>query len=93
LWYLYVVRCRDESLYTGITTDVDRRVRQHTTGKGAKYTRSRSPVFLVASWEAGTKSDALRIEIKFKRLTRFQKQEAILKCQNQTDLKSFIDSI
>ena len=74
MWYIYVVRCSDASLYCGITKCVSSRVRKHNTGKGAKYTRSRKPVALVSSAEVGeSKSAALKAEHAFKKLSRSQK--------------------
>ncbi len=73
-WYLYVVACSDESLYTGITTDVERRVEEHNqSNEGARYTRSRRPVRLVASWSCDSHSEAARLEYAFKALRRDQK--------------------
>ena len=76
-WHLYVLRCRDGSLYTGITTDVEKRLEAHRSGKGAKYTRGRGPLEIVYREECGTHSDALKREIEIKRLTREQKQALI----------------
>ena len=76
-WHLYILRCRDGSLYTGITTDVEKRLEAHRSGKGAKYTRGRGPLELVYREECGTHSDALKREIEIKRLTREQKQALI----------------
>lgn len=76
-WYLYILRCRDDSLYTGITTDVEKRLEAHRSGKGAKYTRGRGPLELVYRESCGTHSDALKREIEIKRLTREQKQALI----------------
>ena len=76
-WYLYILRCRDGSLYTGITTDVEKRLEAHRSGRGAKYTRGRGPLELVYREECGTHSDALKREIEIKRLTREQKQALI----------------
>ena len=73
IWHLYVVECSDGSLYTGITTNVDRRVSQHSAGKGAKYTRSRKPVKLITSWEIGNRSEASKAEYAFKQNTRKEK--------------------
>ena len=79
MWYFYVVRCCDNSLYAGITTDVDRRVSQHNTSKrGAKYTRSRRPVALVHVEEFTSKSSALKKEAQFKKLPKRKKEETIL---------------
>ena len=77
-WYVYMVRCRDGTLYTGSTCDVDRRVAVHNSGKGAKYTRSRLPVSPVYREVCPDKSAALRREIAIKRLTRLQKEALIL---------------
>jgi putative endonuclease len=82
--------CSDRTLYTGISNNVERRVLQHSSGKGAKYTRSRSPVCLVKSWEAGTKGDALRVEYRFKQLNRRQKEEAISLCNDRESLLTFL---
>tara|TARA_Y100001973_G_C5169828_1_gene318350 strand:+ start:1034 stop:1288 length:255 start_codon:yes stop_codon:yes gene_type:complete len=74
MWFLYVVECADGTLYTGITTDVDRRLHEHnSTRKGAKYTRSRRPVILRAFCLCEDRSDALVKEIAFKKLSRKQK--------------------
>ena len=73
MYYVYMLRCGDGSLYTGIATDVDRRVNEHNSGRGAKYTRSRLPVEAVYLEEAPDKSAALRREIAIKKLTRQQK--------------------
>ncbi|MHA2020080.1 MAG: GIY-YIG nuclease family protein [Candidatus Thorarchaeota archaeon] len=73
-WFLYVVECRDGSLYTGITTDVNRRIREHNSGRrGAKYTRSRRPVKLLMFWPVGNHSDALKAERAFKSNSRNEK--------------------
>lgn len=72
-WFVYIVRCRDGSLYTGATNDLDKRVRAHNDGKGARYTRSRRPVVLVFSRRARDKSSALRQEYRLKQLTRLEK--------------------
>jgi putative endonuclease len=73
-WYLYVVQCADDTLYTGITTDLKRRVHEHNhTPRGAKYTRSRRPVELVGAWAQPSHSAAASAEWHFKRLTRRQK--------------------
>ena len=76
-WHLYILRCRDGSLYTGITTDVEKRLEAHRSGRGAKYTRGRGPLELVYREECGTHSVALKREIEIKRLTREQKQALI----------------
>lgn len=73
LWYLYIVECRDGSLYTGITDDVHRRISQHNAGKGAKYTRGRGPVSLRYQESCTSHGDALRRELEIKRMTRQEK--------------------
>lgn len=73
-WKLYILRCGDGSLYTGITTDVDARLDAHRCGKGAKYTRGRGPLELVYTEDCGTHSDALKRELAVKSLTREQKE-------------------
>ncbi len=72
-WYMYVVECRDSSLYTGITNNLDRRIDQHNRGKGAAYTASRRPVSLRAVWRLTDQGSALRAEAAFKRKTRQEK--------------------
>ena len=77
-WFLYVVHCSDGTLYTGVTTDISRRIREHNTGsRGAKYTRTRRPVELVYWVDFNNRSSAQKAEYKFKRLTRKQKNEVI----------------
>ena len=72
-YYLYIRRCGDNSLYTGITTDVARRLAAHQSGKGAKYTRGRGPLTLVYQEELPDKPSALRRELAVKALTREEK--------------------
>jgi putative endonuclease len=68
-YFLYVCECSDDTLYTGITTDVERRIHEHNhTKRGAKYTRSRRPVRLLSSMEFPNRSQAARAEFKFKKL-------------------------
>ncbi len=72
-WYLYILRCKDGSLYTGITTDIPRRLEAHRQGRGAKYTRGRGPLTLVYRETCGSHSDALKREWQIKALTREEK--------------------
>ena len=76
-WYLYILRCGDGTLYTGITTDVEKRLAAHRAGKGAKYTRGRSPLELVYREELPDHSAALKREYEIKRLPRAEKEELI----------------
>lgn len=73
-WFLYVLECADETLYTGITTDPQRRVHEHNhTSRAARYTRARRPVELVAQWPYPGRSEASRAEAAFKKLDRAEK--------------------
>jgi predicted GIY-YIG superfamily endonuclease len=72
-WYIYILECADGTLYTGITNNLDRRIKQHNEGKGAKYTRGRGPCTLVKFFTRNTKSDALKLERKIKKLPREEK--------------------
>ena len=76
-WVLYILQCKDGSLYTGITDDLDRRLAAHNAGKGAKYTRGRAPLTLVYREEMPTYSDALRREYRIKQLSRTEKLNLI----------------
>ena len=79
IWYLYVVRCGDDTLYTGITTDLARRLNEHNTSKrGAKYTKTRRPINLVYYELYQSRSNAQKAEHKFKKLTREQKEKIII---------------
>ena len=79
IWKLYILRCGDGTLYTGITVDVDHRFAMHQSGKGAKYTRGRGPLELLYVESCGSHSDALQRELAVKRLTRQEKLELIEK--------------
>lgn len=72
-YYVYLLRCRDGTLYTGYTDDPERRLRVHNAGKGSKYTRSRLPVELVYQEQCPDKSAALRREREIKRMRRAEK--------------------
>ena len=78
-WKLYILRCADGSLYTGITTDLVKRIHAHNSGKGAKYTRSRKPVELVYQEDCSDHSAALKRELEVKALTKEQKLKLIQK--------------
>ena len=78
-YYTYMVRCSDGSLYTGYTTDLDRRIEAHNSGNGAKYTRCRLPVKLVYSEEHASKEEAMSREWHIKQLTRKEKEQLINK--------------
>ena len=75
---VYILRCADDSFYTGIALDVERRLREHRSGaRGAKYLRGRMPVELVFECAAGQRGDALRLEHRVKRMTRGEKEALI----------------
>ena len=77
-WHVYMVRCSDGTLYTGITNDLEKRIEAHNNGKdGARYTRSRRPVSLVYSEEFSSKSSAMKRENEIKKLTRKEKEKLI----------------
>ncbi len=78
LWNVYLVECGDGSLYCGIATNIERRLAEHASGKGARYTRGRGPLRLVwFSVEPMTRSEASKLEIKIKKMTRKQKEAFI----------------
>ena len=76
-WYVYMLRCGDGTLYTGVTDSVERRLAAHRSGKGAKYTRGRGPLELAYTEEVLDKSAALRREYQIKRLSRSEKERLI----------------
>ena len=75
-WYVYILRCGDGSLYTGITDNIPRRLASHQAGRGAKYTRGRGPLKLVYQEEVSDKPAALRREIEIKRLKRAEDRKS-----------------
>ena len=87
-WSVYILRCNDRSLYTGISIDVQRRVIEHTSSKkGAKYLKGKAPLSLVFSSVIGDKSQALRMEHRIKKLTKENKEFLI---QNPNYIKKLI---
>jgi putative endonuclease len=76
-WSVYILECNDKTLYTGITTDIQKRIEKHNSGKGAKYTRSRLPVVLLLCKYVGTKSDALKLEAKIKKHKKCDKLKVL----------------
>lgn len=75
--FVYILRCADGTLYTGIAKDLERRLAQHQSGRASRYTRARLPVTVVWSREAASWSAALREEIRIKRLSRAAKEEMV----------------
>lgn len=78
-WFVYILRCGDGTLYTGVTDNVQKRFAAHCAGKGAKYTRGRGPLELVYTEEAEDKPAALRREYAIKRMKRAEKLELVRK--------------
>lgn len=78
--YVYILECNDGTLYTGYTTDIKRRVKEHNEGMASKYTRSRLPVHCVYTEEYQDKSQALKRELQIKKLTRSKKLDIISLC-------------
>lgn len=76
-WHVYMLRCRDGSLYTGITNDLDRRLKAHTAGRASRYTRSRLPVAVVYQERQPTRSRALQREAAIKKLDRERKERLL----------------
>ncbi|MEC2076578.1 GIY-YIG nuclease family protein [Metabacillus fastidiosus] len=77
--FFYVLECKDGSYYAGYTVDLAARVEKHNAGKGAKYTRARKPVKLLYNERFETKSEALKMEYSFKKLSRIEKEKYIRK--------------
>ncbi|MEN8176285.1 MAG: GIY-YIG nuclease family protein [Pseudomonadota bacterium] len=76
-WHLYLIRCRDNSLYTGIATDVARRFAEHQSGRGARYLRGRGPLALALSRAVGDRILALRLEHRVKKLPKGRKERLL----------------
>ena len=78
-WVVYILHCRDDTLYTGITNNVEKRLNAHSRGLAAKYTRSRRPVVLSAVSNPMSRTDAMRLEIEIKKLAKGKKIAALNK--------------
>jgi len=76
-WFLYMVRCKNGHIYTGISTDVERRFAEHQAGKGAKYLRGKGPLKLVYQKKIGSRSEALKAEISMKKMSKYDKEKTI----------------
>jgi len=77
-WHVYMIRCADDTLYTGVAKDLSLRISRHNTGEGAKYTRGRGPVTLVYHEEATDYGSALRREYEIKQMTPVEKRKLIV---------------
>ncbi|KTD45133.1 GIY-YIG nuclease family protein [Legionella parisiensis] len=79
IYWVYILRCSNQSYYTGYTDNLERRFQDHLAGKGGKYTRSFRPLSIAQSWEIrGDKSTAMRIERYIKKLSKAQKEQLVL---------------
>jgi len=76
-WFLYLIRCNNGRLYTGISTDVQRRLAEHEAGKGAKFLRGKGPLAVVFQQPAGSRSEALKAEAALKKLSRTDKEAVV----------------
>ncbi len=91
-YYIYIIRCFGGELYTGITTDVEKRFNEHLSGKGAKYTKSHRPKNIEAFWSANEKGKALKLEFRIKQLTKEEKEILIKDNSNfKKDFKGVLD--
>ncbi len=88
-YFTYILKCADQSLYTGWTNDLDKRIAAHNARKGARYTRSRTPVELLACWSFATKREAMQREYQLKHLRRDQKL-ALIRSATDSYAKSII---
>jgi putative endonuclease len=86
-WVVYLIRCSDESLYCGITNNLKYRLAAHNSGRGAKYTRSRTPVELVGASSEMSKSDALKLEYRVKRLPAGRKNLELLMGKSEMTMR------
>lgn len=93
-WIVYLIRCSDESLYCGITNNLKKRLTEHDSGKGAKYTKSRGPVELVAASSKMSKSDALKFEYRIKQLPSGKKIIELIEGKEETmNIKKELDKV
>ena len=92
-WVVYLVRCSDKSLYCGISNDVHRRLKEHNTGRGAKYTRSRRPVELIDTSPELPKGEALKLEYRIKKMSADQKISELSKVQREILIKRGLQSL
>ena len=92
-WVVYLVRCTDNSLYCGSSNDIKARVKKHNQGQGARYTRSRRPVDLIGISAKMTKSEALKLEYRIKRLPLDRKITELIKKRNQTTITAELNAV
>jgi putative endonuclease len=85
-WFVYVARCADDTLYVGVALDVKARIKAHDEGRGARYTRGRGPLRVLATRRCASKGEALRLELALKGLTREEKLDTV---RSQRKLAAF----
>lgn len=78
LWYVYMLRCEDNSIYTGIAKNYEKRFKEHVDGVGAKYTKSRKPIKIEKTFSCSSRSEASKLEYKIKKLTKKNKEILIV---------------
>lgn len=91
MYYTYMIRCKDGSIYTGMTNDIDNRFKEHISGAGAKYTKSHQAEKLEVAWSSKSKSLACKLEYQIKQLTKQQKESIIQGEKLTSYLKGKID--
>lgn len=91
IWFLYIIRTAKQSLYTGITTDVARRLHQHQMGKGAKHLKGHKDLSVVYQLSVGQRSTALKLEYRIKQLSKIQKEKLVLLSPNLDELFTFLN--
>lgn len=91
MYYTYMIRCKDNSLYTGMTNNIENRLKKHISGKGAKYTKSHHAEKIEAAWRTKDKSLACKLEYQIKQLEKAQKEKLIKGERLSTYLKGKID--
>ena len=91
VWFLYIIRTAKQSLYTGITTDVARRLHQHQMGKGAKHLKGHKGLIIVYQLSVGDRSTALKLEYRIKQLTKFQKEKLVSISPSLNELFIFLN--
>ena len=79
MWHIYIIQCKDSKLYTGITNDLNRRLAEHNSGHGGRFTKFRKPVKLVYCQEVPNRSEALKREAEIKKLSRSEKVDLVRK--------------
>ena len=91
IWFLYIIRTAKQSLYTGITTDVARRLHQHQMGKGAKHLKGHKDLIIVYQLRVGDRSTALKLEYRIKQLTKIQKEKLVSISPSLNELFIFLN--